>query len=470
MDELSLPQIDKYFFVYKLPERLKDHGRDGLRSQLLTYVNEQLLDGWRKTPRILQDVLQELGRIDLSIKVQELVGKPYNYVLLPTYILHAWIHAKLIYFFATCINHAMLDIEFNMLIMRYLPFAERYPATTVCQETSSVTGGFSPQEESAAQGGGKQPPVQETQRFTQTQLQLRNFTPDELHRDCADKDRSSTEGEGQREVQPQAISPLSHNILQSASRYGSMTRKSSSKSRERPLENILEETSLSQDENRYELMTGSLKRTDSTVSTTSHDSFRSSGYYSNPRASVLRLSQVSNGESIAENEDSVEDEGVVMGTHQMNESRVVNGYESSGTESSSPASSPSRSADEAPALADQDDLPPVPRERCNQMSSTPNHKRWQTKRNCDLSPEHSEMRGRSSSLPNRASYLQAQSVAVAMPSIGLQSPLSHSSSTSLDSETTYGSQSEKSSINGSLQSIASTASGKWLIYPYHIKP
>ena len=76
MDELSLPQIDKYFFVYKLPERLKDYGRDGLRSQLLTYVDEQLLDGWRKTPRILQDVLQELGRTDLSIKVQELVGKP----------------------------------------------------------------------------------------------------------------------------------------------------------------------------------------------------------------------------------------------------------------------------------------------------------------------------------------------------------------------------------------------------------
>ena len=76
IDELSLPQIDKYLFVYKLPERLKDHGRDGLRSQLLTYVNEQLLDGWRKTPRILQDVLQELGRVDLSIKVQELVGKP----------------------------------------------------------------------------------------------------------------------------------------------------------------------------------------------------------------------------------------------------------------------------------------------------------------------------------------------------------------------------------------------------------
>ena len=75
MDDLSLQQIDKYFFVYKLPERLKDHGRDGLRSELLAYINEQLLDVWRKTPRALQDVLEMLGRTDLSTKVQELVGK-----------------------------------------------------------------------------------------------------------------------------------------------------------------------------------------------------------------------------------------------------------------------------------------------------------------------------------------------------------------------------------------------------------
>ena len=75
MDDLSLQQIDKYFFVYKLPERLKDRGRDGLRSELLAYINEQLLDEWRKTPRALQDVLETLGRTDLSTKVQELVGK-----------------------------------------------------------------------------------------------------------------------------------------------------------------------------------------------------------------------------------------------------------------------------------------------------------------------------------------------------------------------------------------------------------
>jgi radical SAM superfamily enzyme YgiQ (UPF0313 family) len=77
MDDLSLKQIDKYFFVYKPPERLKDHGRERLRSELLAFVNEQLLDEWRKTPRILREVLQTLGRSDLSTKVQELVGKSH---------------------------------------------------------------------------------------------------------------------------------------------------------------------------------------------------------------------------------------------------------------------------------------------------------------------------------------------------------------------------------------------------------
>lgn len=342
-------------------------------------------------------------------------------------------------------------------------FAESYPAATVCQETAP------PQQEAAGVKLQKQAPVQETQLFTQTPL---HFTEDDLHHDYAGEDRSSTEREAHRVAQPQAVS--CRNTLQS-SRY-SATRKSLKQRREQ-LENILEETSLSQDDDRRKLETGSLKRTDSTVSTTSHDSFRSSGYYSNPRAS-----QVSTGESIAENDDdyqekegawlgpvkqtrrdSMEDEGVEMNIHHKNESRVES-CESSGTESSSPASSPSRSGDEASAFADQDDLPPVPRERCNQMSGTPSHKRRLPKRNdmymySDLSPEHGEMRGRSSSLPNRASYLQAQTVAVVMPCIGPQSPPSHSSSTSLDSETTYGSPSEKSSMNGSLQSLASATSG-----------
>jgi hypothetical protein len=75
MDDLSLKQIDKYFFVYNPPEQLKDHGREQLRSELLSFINEQLLDEWRKTPQILREVLQTLGRPDLSTKVQKLVGK-----------------------------------------------------------------------------------------------------------------------------------------------------------------------------------------------------------------------------------------------------------------------------------------------------------------------------------------------------------------------------------------------------------
>ena len=75
MDDLSLKQIDKYFFVYKPPERLKDHGRERLRSELLDFIDEQLIDEWRKTPHALQEVLQTLGRPDLATKVQELVGK-----------------------------------------------------------------------------------------------------------------------------------------------------------------------------------------------------------------------------------------------------------------------------------------------------------------------------------------------------------------------------------------------------------
>ena len=393
------------------------------------------------------------------------------------YYMHGYMQ---IHFFATCINHAMLDIEFNMLIMRYLPFAERYPATTVCQETSSVTGGFSPQEESAAQRGGKQPPVQETQRFTQAQLQLRDFTPDELHCDYADKDRSSTEGEGQRETHPQAVSPVSRNTLQS-SRYGNMSRKSLSKSRERPLENILEETSLSQDDIRHGFRSeNNLKRTDSTAS---HDSLRSSGYFSNPRTSVLRLSTADSFAEINDEEDSTSigpvkqthadnlDEGVVMNFHLTSDFRA-DSPESSGTDSSSPPSSPSKSDQTAATVllaAEEeqvDDLHPIPRRRCNQM--TPTHKRRQLPKHddvlfSDLSPEHGEMRRRSSSLPTttRTSYVQAQKAGVLMPDI--TGPQSHSSSTSLDSETTYGSPSEQSSMNGSQLSLASATSGKYVI-------
>ena len=75
MDNLSLEQIERYFFVYNLPERLRDHGRERIRSELLAYINEQKLDKWRNTPSELQDVLKTIGRPDLSTKVEELVGK-----------------------------------------------------------------------------------------------------------------------------------------------------------------------------------------------------------------------------------------------------------------------------------------------------------------------------------------------------------------------------------------------------------
>jgi hypothetical protein len=76
MDLLSLDQIESFFFVYKLPQRLRDHGRERLRSEVLTYIDEvHLLDTWRNTPRTLQDVLNELGRPDLAIEVQKLVDR-----------------------------------------------------------------------------------------------------------------------------------------------------------------------------------------------------------------------------------------------------------------------------------------------------------------------------------------------------------------------------------------------------------
>ena len=84
MDELTLEQIEGFIFVFKLSERLKDHGRERLRSELLAFINEQLLDEWRKTPHVLQEVLQALGRPDLSRKVQELVdsyGKSHNLLI-----------------------------------------------------------------------------------------------------------------------------------------------------------------------------------------------------------------------------------------------------------------------------------------------------------------------------------------------------------------------------------------------------
>ena len=377
-------------------------------------------------------------------------------------------------------------------------FAERHPAATVCQETAPATGGSSPQQESP--GAGKlqkqAPPVQETQQFCQMpQLPAEDEVP--VHRDCAGdcEDKSSTEGEVccDREVQPRA--PSASNTPQQSSRQNliTVTRKGVKQCGE--LENILEE-SLSQEDDKND-STGSLKRSASTVS---HDSLRSSGYYSNPRLSDLRISQVSICESIAErdpeesdgtgtmlgpikqarDDGTAEDEGVVMKidhTSEFLESCESTEAELSGSNVGprSPSHSlqaPCKKEEEvAAALNNQDDLlGPVPRPRLFQVSYSPSHKIRQLKQtDGDLSPQHTEIRGRSSSLPTTTSSTEHLRNAVLQlipgPISSLQYPApSHSSSTSLDSDTTYGSASEQSSMTGSQLSISSSISGKWLVY------
>ena len=337
----------------------------------------------------------------------------------------------------------------------------------MCQETAPGPG-FSLRQESAQ--GGKQAPVQETQLFSQ----MPHFAKDELHCDCATgKDRSSIGGEPHREAQPQA---LSHSTLQSSQHI--MVRMGVKQRGE--LENILEE-SLSQEDDKHVHDSGSLKRSASTVS---HDSIRSSGYFSNPRLSDLRISQVSIGESIAENDleeadgnvlgsikqaqrDNTQDEGVVMKidhTSEFLESCETSGAEMSSSNTLSPSHSQSPCKNEEVAASEDQDglLEPVSRPRLFQLSCSSGHKIRQLKQtDSDLSPEHSEIRRRSRSLPTTSRIELLRNDALA-PSIHLHYPPSNSSSTSLDSDTTYGSPSEQSSMTGSQLSIASTISGKWL--------
>ena len=374
-------------------------------------------------------------------------------------------------------------------------FAERHPAATVCQETAPATGGSSPQQESP--GAGKlqkqAPPVQETQQFCQT-LQLP--AEDEVHRDSAGdrEDRSSTEGDVccDREVQPRALS--ASNTPQQSSRQNLITVARKGVKQCGELENILEEN-LSQEDDKND-SSGSLKRSASTVS---HDSLRSSGYYSNPRLSDLRISQVSICESIAERnpeesdgtgtmlgsikqvrgDGTAEDEGVVMKidhTSEFLESCESTEAELSGSNVGprSPSHSlqaPCKKEEEvAAALNNQDDLlGPVSRPRLFQVNYSPSHKIKQLKQtDGDLSPQHTEIRGRSSSLPTPTSsstehLRNAVLQLIPGPISSLRYPApSHSSSTSLDSDTTYGSASEQSSMTGSQLSISSSISGKWL--------
>ena len=76
LDDLSLGQVEKVFFICKMPQRLKDDGTArNFRFEVLTYVEHQLLDEWIQTPNILQNILEEVGRTDMSKRVQDLAGK-----------------------------------------------------------------------------------------------------------------------------------------------------------------------------------------------------------------------------------------------------------------------------------------------------------------------------------------------------------------------------------------------------------
>ena len=70
-----MEEIEKFFFVYDLPARLRDTPGK-LRSEVLTYVQYQgLVDQWNKNPGALKQLLGELGRANLAAKVQEFICK-----------------------------------------------------------------------------------------------------------------------------------------------------------------------------------------------------------------------------------------------------------------------------------------------------------------------------------------------------------------------------------------------------------
>ena len=70
-----MEEIEKFFFVYDLPARLRDTpGR--LRAEVLTFVQYQgFMKQWSKNPGALKQLLTELGRADLAAKVQEFMCK-----------------------------------------------------------------------------------------------------------------------------------------------------------------------------------------------------------------------------------------------------------------------------------------------------------------------------------------------------------------------------------------------------------
>lgn len=70
-----MEEIEKFFFVYDLPARLRDTpGR--LRAEVLTCVQYQgFMEQWNTNPGALKQLLIELGRADLAAKVQEFMSK-----------------------------------------------------------------------------------------------------------------------------------------------------------------------------------------------------------------------------------------------------------------------------------------------------------------------------------------------------------------------------------------------------------
>lgn len=76
MDHLAIEELEKFFFVYKLPSRLKDTPHK-LRAEVLTHLEKcGMVDAWMNAPDELRQVLRnELGRTDLALKIDDFVRK-----------------------------------------------------------------------------------------------------------------------------------------------------------------------------------------------------------------------------------------------------------------------------------------------------------------------------------------------------------------------------------------------------------
>ena len=325
------------------------------------------------------------------------------------------------------------------LIVLCLTIAVKYPR--MFQEQSS------PGEHSTSLEGvtpftnqSKHLPIEETQYFTRDL----DAGVDQLDHDCVD--RSATQGP-MLEAQPVATL----NSPQCLRRVGKNSRLRDGEY----LEKIPEE-GMSQGEEKHD----TLKRTSSTASEA-----RSSGYFSNPRSSNPRLSQLSIPESVVETDEQDtaslrsiqqrncdEDEGLAIDISctddfidNLGSGGVESEYSSLGSVEPSPAEPTANGVRE-------DSVFPYPRPRCYQMTSASS--RAKHSKDNELAPTQNEFRGRSKSLPNSSRHLHSTALH------STTCPSSSSSSTSLDSETTNGSPSEVSSRAGSQLSIASANSGE----------